>query len=94
MGIKNNAGWHAKPYEEVIDSVGSSEKGLTSEEAKSRFQKYGPNHIKRKQKDGPLNRFVEANQQSAYLGFNRFKYPCCFAGKNYRRTGGSGCCGY
>jgi magnesium-transporting ATPase (P-type) len=54
MGIKNNAGWHAKPYEEVIDSVGSSEKGLTSEEAKSRFQKYGPNQIKRKHKDSTL----------------------------------------
>ncbi|HDR50304.1 MAG TPA: cation-transporting P-type ATPase, partial [Mariniphaga anaerophila] len=54
MGIKNGAAWHATSYNEVIDSVGSSEKGLTLEEAKSRFQKYGPNHIKRKQKDGPL----------------------------------------
>lgn len=54
MGIKNNADWHAKPYLEVIDSVESSENGLTSDEAKIRFQKYGPNHIKRKHKDGPL----------------------------------------
>ncbi|MCA1759810.1 MAG: HAD-IC family P-type ATPase, partial [Bacteroidales bacterium] len=54
MGNENSAAWHAKPYEEVITSVGSSEKGLTSEEAKKRFQQYGPNQIKRKRKDGPL----------------------------------------
>ena len=50
----NSAAWHVKSYNEVIDSVGSSEKGLTTEVARNRFQKYGPNHIKRKQKDGPL----------------------------------------
>jgi magnesium-transporting ATPase (P-type) len=54
MGNENSASWHAKPYEEVIASMGSSEAGLPSEEAKKRFQKYGPNQIKRKRKDGPL----------------------------------------
>ena len=54
MGNENSAAWHAKPYEEVIGSVGSSETGLPSEEAKKRFQKYGPNQIKRNRKDGPL----------------------------------------
>ena len=50
--IRDN--WHAKSYTDVIQSVESSEKGISSEEAKKRFQKYGPNQIKRRRKDGPL----------------------------------------
>jgi Ca2+-transporting ATPase len=54
MGNDNSAAWHAIPYEEVVDSVGGTKNGLTSETAKIRFKKYGPNQIKRKRKDGPL----------------------------------------
>ncbi|MEE4286452.1 MAG: HAD-IC family P-type ATPase, partial [Mariniphaga sp.] len=54
MGNEYSADWHAKSYDDVIASVGGSEKGLTSDEAKKRFHKYGPNQIKRKRNDGPL----------------------------------------
>lgn len=54
MVNENGVTWHAKPFQEIISSVGSTENGLTSEEAKKRFQQYGPNLIKRKRKDGPL----------------------------------------
>ena len=50
----HQAHWHAITYSEVFESVNSTGKGLTSEEAKMRFHLYGPNEIKRKRKDGPL----------------------------------------
>ncbi|SHF96260.1 Ca2+-transporting ATPase [Mariniphaga anaerophila] len=54
MGNKNSALWHAEPYNEVIKSIESSEEGLTTNEAKKRLQKFGPNQIKKKSNDGPL----------------------------------------
>jgi len=38
--------WHALSREEVIQKLGSAaEKGLSSEEAKARLEKYGPNQL-------------------------------------------------
>lgn len=54
MEKNHQAAWHALSYTEVIESVESTEKGLTSEEAKNRFEVYGSNEIKRKRQDGPL----------------------------------------
>jgi len=54
MGNDNSTAWHAIPHEEVVESVGGTENGLTSETVKVRFKKYGANQIKRKRKDGPF----------------------------------------
>ncbi len=54
MANDNHAAWHAKPFEEVVSFMESSDKGLTLKEAKNRYEKYGPNQIQRKRKDGPL----------------------------------------
>lgn len=44
--------WHSIDYKEVINSFESSTDGLKSEEVKKRLLKYGPNQLKRKNKDG------------------------------------------
>jgi potassium/sodium efflux P-type ATPase len=54
MGNNHQANWHATTYKEVFESVGSTEKGLASKEAKKRLDEYGLNEIRRKRKDGPL----------------------------------------
>ncbi len=46
--------WHAKSFKQVLEEIESSETGLTSDEAEKRYQKYGPNQIKRTKKDNPL----------------------------------------
>jgi Ca2+-transporting ATPase len=55
--INNNSQirkWHAADYDKVLETIKSSEKGLTSEEAKTRLKKFGANRIKRKRSNGPL----------------------------------------
>ncbi len=46
--------WHATESDQVINALGSSLRGLASDEAKIRLQQYGPNQIKRKSGDGVL----------------------------------------
>ncbi|MEW6213612.1 MAG: cation-translocating P-type ATPase [Nitrospirota bacterium] len=42
--------WHQKSIEDVIGEVHSSPQGLSADEAKKRFEKYGPNVLKEKKK--------------------------------------------
>ncbi len=53
MELKNNnlRQWHSKSDIDVLKSLESSQSGLTSEQAKKRFQEFGPNQIKKKSKD-------------------------------------------
>ncbi len=46
--------WHAKSFKQVAEDIGSSEKGLTTDEAKKQYQQYGPNQIEKKKKDSAL----------------------------------------
>jgi Ca2+-transporting ATPase len=52
--------WHALSKKEVLEEVGSSEKGISDKEAVKRLQKYGKNELKR---DGMLNPFIILLQQ-------------------------------
>lgn len=46
--------WHAIDYHQVLSDFESSLHGLNSDDAKDRLQKYGPNQLKRKSKDGVI----------------------------------------
>ncbi len=46
--------WHAKSFEEAAEEIGSSKTGLTTEQAKERFEKFGPNQIQKRKKDSAL----------------------------------------
>ncbi len=48
----------------VLEELGTSKEGLSEQEAKARQEKYGPNKLKEKEKDGPLKIF-----------FGQFKDP-------------------
>lgn len=51
---KEGLKWHAISSDEVLKNVNSSIIGLSTEEAKKRLLKYGPNELIRKSKDGVL----------------------------------------
>ena len=51
--------WHQKETNDVVEDLGSSLKGLPSEEAKKRLQEYGPNELKEKKKKTSFVMFLE-----------------------------------
>lgn len=53
-GEKVSGSWHSINYDEVLRQMECSQNGLSSDEAKKRLAEFGPNQIKRKKKDGPL----------------------------------------
>src|SRR5690554_3377119 len=46
--------WHAKELKEVTGAFDTSEGGLSTEVAKERYEKYGPNQIQRTKQDSIL----------------------------------------
>ncbi|WP_295420748.1 cation-transporting P-type ATPase [Sulfurovum sp.] len=50
--------WHAKDTEAIFEALGTSSEGLSSEEARLRLQKYGPNKLPEPKKRGILVRFL------------------------------------
>jgi magnesium-transporting ATPase (P-type) len=51
MDTEKEKNWHSKEHTEVIKQLESTEKGLSSEEAKERISKYGENRIQRKKEE-------------------------------------------
>lgn len=60
--------WYSRSKEDVLSGLGSSESGLTSEEAAKRLERYGPNEIVREKPKGPLYYLVkQINQPLIYV---------------------------
>jgi Ca2+-transporting ATPase len=51
--------WHQKTFEDVIEGLKTSLKGISSEEAQKRLLEYGPNELKEKKKKIPLIMFLD-----------------------------------
>ena len=51
--------WHQKRGEDVLAEVGSSGRGLTTEEALRRLHRFGPNELVEKKKKTPLTIFLD-----------------------------------
>jgi len=51
--------WHQKNINEVINELGSSAQGISSEETLKRFGEYGPNELKEKEKKTALAMFLD-----------------------------------
>ena len=52
--------WHKQKSEEVLKNLGTCrEKGLTDLEAKERLERYGPNELKEKPKEGFLSKLID-----------------------------------
>ncbi len=51
-------GWHSKDIDAIFKELGTSPEGLTSKEAASRLQKYGPNRLPEPKKRSALIRFL------------------------------------
>lgn len=51
--------WYQKDIKAVMDDLGTSELGLSSNEAKKRLEEYGPNELKEKKRKTPLQMFIE-----------------------------------
>jgi P-type Ca2+ transporter type 2C len=50
--------YYTKPISEVFSALGTSDKGLTEEEAAKRLKEYGPNELKEGKKISPLKIFL------------------------------------
>jgi len=50
--------WHAVDTEQVLESLGTSQDGLSSEEAQRRLEEYGPNELREEKRVTPLELFV------------------------------------
>ena len=50
--------WHAVDVEHVLESLGTSAKGLSGEEAERRLEEYGPNELREEKKVTPLELFL------------------------------------
>jgi magnesium-transporting ATPase (P-type) len=53
-----NPGWHALPAEAALAAVSARPGGLTSEEAKARLERFGPNQLKPPETRSALKRFL------------------------------------
>ena len=53
-----NNSWHSKSVEEVLEALETSPKGLSSEEARRRLLKYGPNKLMEKEGVSALRVFL------------------------------------
>lgn len=51
--------WHQKEIDSVIEDLGTSLQGISSEEAKKRLEEYGPNELKEGKKKSPLGMFLD-----------------------------------
>ena len=51
--------WHTLKKEKLLDSLKSTEAGLTEEEAEQRLKEYGPNELTAKEGVSPLQIFLE-----------------------------------
>ncbi|MFT3738382.1 MAG: HAD-IC family P-type ATPase [Breznakibacter sp.] len=51
---KVSESWHSMGYDQVLQQMGCTKDGLSADEIKKRYARYGANQIKRKKKDGPL----------------------------------------
>ena len=51
--------WHLKHVNEVLEELKTSPHGLTSEEARKRQEKYGPNELKEKAKKSPVRMLLD-----------------------------------
>ncbi|MFN3739360.1 MAG: calcium-translocating P-type ATPase, PMCA-type [Thermodesulfovibrionales bacterium] len=51
--------WHRRDIEEIFRELGTSIKGLSSEEARRRLQEHGPNELKEKKKRTALMMFLD-----------------------------------
>src|SRR4030065_2943688 len=51
--------WHQKTFEDVIEELKTSLKGISSEEAQKRLLEYGPNELKEKKKKTPFMMFLD-----------------------------------
>ncbi len=51
--------WHQKESDEIINELGSSLQGLSSEDARKRLIEYGPNELKEKKKKTPFMMFLD-----------------------------------
>ncbi|MEM2921494.1 MAG: cation-translocating P-type ATPase [Candidatus Bathyarchaeia archaeon] len=50
--------WHARGIEEVLEELGASREGLSTQEAAERLKKYGPNEIKEARRRTALQMFL------------------------------------
>ncbi|WP_333655200.1 cation-translocating P-type ATPase [Dissulfurispira sp.] len=51
--------WHQKEIHEVVGDLRTSLQGLSSEDARKRFEEYGPNELKEKKKKTPFMMFLD-----------------------------------
>ena len=51
--------WHQKEINSVVEDLGTSLQGLSTEEAKKRLEEYGPNELKEGKKKTPLGMFLD-----------------------------------
>ncbi len=51
--------WHLKDIEAILKELKTSPQGLTSEEARARLERYGPNELEEKKKRHPLMMFID-----------------------------------
>ncbi|MEF8775668.1 MAG: cation-translocating P-type ATPase [Haloarculaceae archaeon] len=56
------AEWHAKPDEEILESLETDRDGLSVEEAARRLEEYGPNQIRKGEEVSPLSILVSQFQ--------------------------------
>lgn len=52
--MAESGNWHAMSFIQVAGIIESSKTGLTSEQAKNRYEKYGPNQIQKTKKDSAI----------------------------------------
>jgi len=50
--------WHAMEADEVLSALNVNDKGLSSEAARARLEKYGPNELPSEEKPGMIRRFL------------------------------------